>query len=103
MIANRWKPGDLALVTPSYDGFVYKYYLDWVEQRADISSNLFGADGDAISTMKDVSGNVYLITPQRISPGQTRDFEANGYRQLFSSAPQGRYSKILWMREDKSH
>lgn len=102
VIISYWDPGDVALITPSYDGFAYKYYLEWVEQRPDISVRLFGINEDAAAVFDNTPGSTFLITPQRITPKLLNDLDARGYKQIFSSSPYARYAKILWKRNAKN-
>lgn len=97
IVIQQWQPGDTYIITPAYDGFVYKYYIEDVYQRTDIASRLFTADWQNILTLKDQGGSIFLITPYRLTDLETRQLRELGFRMIYHSYPQSRYAKTLWV------
>jgi uncharacterized membrane protein len=101
-IVENWQDGDLALVAPSFDGFVYKYYLESVYQRGDIADRLYGAELQTLHEVPQADGSVYLITPLRLEAEEIESLRDLRFEEIFSSIPESRYAKRLWLHKHTS-
>jgi hypothetical protein len=98
LILEQWRPGDSILVTPAYDGFVYKYYVEYVFARPDASERLWVVSWDDLQETGSWSGNLFLITPSTLTPAEQDQLRALGLVPTFRSNPLSRYAKTLWSR-----
>lgn len=103
LIFDQWQPGDSVLVAPAYDGFVYKYYIEYEYQRADIAARLFSADWDNLAETNTWRGNIFLTTPLRLSTDQANLLAEFGFQPVYSSLPQSRYARRLWVRNSSDN
>jgi hypothetical protein len=101
IIFNEWKPGDSVLITPSFDGFVYQYYIEYAYQRSDIASRLWGAGWQDVLESASWPGALYVITPSSLSASEMEQIQNIGLVPRFTSSPASRYAKTLWVREAK--
>ena len=99
MILDAWKPGNSVLITPSFDGFVYQYYIEYAFQRGDIASRLWGANWQDVLDSGSWPGTLYVITPASLSPQETNQIQSTGFKPRFTSSLTSRYAKTLWVRE----
>lgn len=95
-VIQQWKAGDTYIITPAYDGFVYKYYIEDVYRRMDIGDRLFAADWQNILTLPDQGGNIFLVTPYLLTDLKRQQLHSLGYLPVYHSYPQSRYAKTLW-------
>ena len=101
VIFKNWHPGASVLVFPAFDGFVYKYYIEYVSQRDDISQQLWGASWDEVLNTRAWDNDIFLVSPTRLTQQETSQLQSLGFSPLFHSYPQSRYAKILWFRSVK--
>lgn len=97
-ILESWQPGDTILITPGYEGFVYKYYIETVYRRPDVSARMWTARWEEIRQTVDWEGSIYVITPARLSGEEARLMDKLGYTSLFRSTFESRYARVLWGR-----
>ena len=97
-ILESWQPGDTILITPGYEGFVYMYYIEYVYLRPEVSARLWTAGWDEIQQVEDWNGNIYIITPARLSVEEDRLMDKLGFTPLFRSTFESRYARVLWGR-----
>jgi 4-amino-4-deoxy-L-arabinose transferase-like glycosyltransferase len=98
MIMEQWQPGDSILVTPGYDGFVYKYYIEQEFGRPDVSARLWIVNWDEIQATGGWTGNLFLITPSTLTPMERNQLRSLDLAPYFQSQPNSRYAKTLWIR-----
>ncbi len=97
-ILETWQPGDTILVTPGYEGFVYKYYIEYVHRRPEISARLWTAGWEEVQQIADWDGSIYIITPASLSAEQTLQLDRLGFTPRFRSHTHSRYARVLWVR-----
>lgn len=100
LILEQWQPGDSILVTPAYDGFVYKYYVEYAFARPDVSERLWVVNWDDLQETGSWDGNLFLITPSTLTPTERDQLHALGLAPSFRSNPLSRYAKTLWSRKN---
>jgi len=102
-VLEQWQPGDSVLITPSYDGFVYKYYIEYASQRADVASRLWAADWQDVLNAASWPGTLFVITPARLTVQESDELRRAGFAEQFTSSPTSRYAKTLWVRASGTH
>jgi hypothetical protein len=97
LVLQAWRPGDILLVIPGYDSFVYKYYIEYVFGRTDVARQLFTADWEDVSKRDKWAGKLFVITPYELDETQAEKIDALELAQAYHSNPYSRYAKILWL------
>lgn len=97
-ILREWQPGSSVLVYPAYEGYVYKYYLDFTDPLPEAAGRVWGATWDLVKQAGKWDNPVYVITPARLRGQEVDDLHSIGYEPVFSSNPQSRYAKTLWRK-----
>lgn len=97
-ILNDWQPESSILVYPSYEGYVYKYYLDYTNPVPEAAGRLWGVTWEEVRQAGAWDSAVWVITSARLGQAESAEMRALGYVPVFQSREQSRYAKKLWLK-----
>jgi uncharacterized membrane protein len=97
-ILQEWQPGDTILITPGYEGFVFKYYIEYESGRLDAAKRLFIVDWQDLQKTNSWPGNLFVITPYFLTEDETNQMLSLGLSPRYHSFLASRYARTLWTR-----
>ena len=97
-ILTEWQPGSNVLVYPSYEGYVYKYYLDYTDPVPEAAERVWGVTWNDLRQLGAWGSQAWLITPARLSQAETAELRSLGFAPVFHSKEESQYAKTLWLK-----